>query len=110
MFLLFFLLVGSILINSNTALHLLLTAELLWITLFGLVLIIGLTYDNHNILSLTFFFLVLSAIEFGLGLILALFQNVLTRSINLSDNDLNFTKFMNRFKTNFFVNRTNWKF
>ena len=45
-----------------------------------------------------FFFLVFSAIEFGLGLVLLLFQNIITRSINLNDYDNNFLKFSNRFK------------
>ena len=108
--LLFLVLLMSVFINSNTALHLLLTAELLWITLYAIVLAVGLTYDNLNLLSLTFFFLVLSAVEFGVGLVLMLLQNVLTRSINLMDNDANFLKFLTRFKTNLFNNRINWKF
>ncbi len=106
----FLILLMSVFINTNTALHLLLTAELLWITLYAVVFIVSLTYDNLNLLSLTFFFLVLSAIEFGIGLVLMLLQNVITRSINLTDNDSNFTKFMIRFKTNLFTNRINWKF
>ena len=105
----FFLLFFSILINTNTALHLLLTAELLWVTLYVLVLLIGLIYDNLNILSLTFFFLVFSAIEFGLGLVLLLFQNIITRSTNLNDYDTNFLKFSNRFRTRLNLNKVSWK-
>lgn len=108
-FSLFFLLFFSIIININTSLHLLFTAELLWITLYAIVLLIGLFYDNLNILSLTFFFLVFSAIEFGVGLVLLLFQNLLNRSLNLNDFDLNFTKFVNRFKNKLFLNKINWK-
>ena len=106
----FLILLMGVFINSNTALHLLLTAELLWITLYSIVFIVGLTYDNLNLIALTFFFLVLSAIEFGVGLVLMLLQNVLTRSINLNDNDANFIKFLTRLKTNIFNNRINWKF
>lgn len=58
-------------------------------------------------LSLTFFFLVFSAIEFGLGLILLLIQNVINRTIYLVDNDLNFLKFLNRFKIQLNVNKKN---
>ena len=105
----FFLLLFSIVININTSLHLLLTAELLWITLYAISLFIGLAYDNLNILSLTFFFLVFSAIEFGIGLILLLFQNLITRSINLNDFDLNFLKFINRFKNKIYLNKIKWK-
>lgn len=109
-FLFFFLIIFSIIINTNTSLHLLLTAELLWITLYAIVLFIGLVYDNLNILSLTFFFLVFSAIEFGIGLVLLLLQNIITRSINLNDYDTNFLKFSNRFKTKLYLNKINWKY
>lgn len=109
LFLFFFLILFSIIINTNTALHLLLTAELLWITLYMIALLIGLIYDNLNILSLTFFFLVFSAIEFGIGLVLLLFQNIITRSINLNDNDTNFLKFFNRFRNRLYINKINWK-
>jgi hypothetical protein len=110
LFFFFFLIFFSILINTNTSLHLLLTAELLWITLYSIVLIVGLFYDNLNILSLTFFFLVFSAIEFGIGLVLLLFQNIITRSINLNDFDNNFLKFSNRFKTKLYINKIHWKY
>ena len=55
-FILFFLLILSIANNVSSALHLLLTAELLWITLYIIVLSVGFLYDNINLLSLTFFF------------------------------------------------------
>lgn len=106
-FLFFFLILFSIVINTNTALHLLLTAEILWITLYAIVLFVGLVYDNLSVLSLTFFFLVFSAIEFGIGLVLLLFQNIVTRSINLNDYDTNFLKFSNRFRTKLFLNKIN---
>lgn len=110
LFLFFFLILFSVLINTNTALHLLLTAEVLWITLYAIALFVGLIYDNLNVLSLTFFFLVFSAIEFGVGLILLLFQNIITRSINLNDQDSNFLKFANRFRNKLYINKINWKF
>jgi hypothetical protein len=96
-------------INTNTALHLLLTAELLWISLYGIVFFVGLIYDNLNILSLTFFFLVFSAIELGVGLVLLLLQNIITRSIHLNDTDANFLKFTTRFKNKIYINKINWK-
>ncbi len=96
-FILFFIMFTSIVLNINTALHLLLTAELLWITLYIICLFIGLIFDNMNILSLTFFFLILSAVEFGLGLIIMLVQHILFRSINLNDSNTNSIKFASRF-------------
>lgn len=109
LFLFFFLIIFSIFINTNTSLHLLLTAELLWITLYTLMLFIGFVYNNLNILSLTFFSLVFSAIELGIGLILLLIQNIITRSINLNDHDSNFLKFSTRFKTKLYANKVNWR-
>jgi len=105
----FFFILGSLLLNTNTALHLLLTAELLWITLYSIVLFTGLAFDNLNLLSLTFFFLIFSAIEFGVGLVLLLLQHILSRTLNLNDSDTNIFKFVNRFKRQLNNNRINWK-
>lgn len=88
-FIIFFLIMVSLSTNVTSALHLLLTAELLWVTLYVIVLNMGILYDNINLLSLTFFFLVLSAVEFGIGIVLILVQNVFLRSIYLSDNSKN---------------------
>jgi len=96
-FILFFLLILSISNNVSNALHLLLTAELLWITLYIIVLSVGLIYDNINLLSLTFFFLVLSAVEFGIGLVIMLLQNIFFRSLQLHDNTKNWSKYNIRF-------------
>jgi len=95
-FFIFFIMFASIALNVNTALHLLLTAEILWITLYIITLFMGLAYDNLNLLSLTFFFLILSAVEFGLGLIIMLVQNIIMRSINLNDSNVNPIKFASR--------------
>lgn len=88
-FVLFFIIFISISNNVSNALHLLLTAELLWITLYIIILSVSFLYDNVCLLSLTFFFLVLSAVEFGIGLVIILLQNIFFRSIHLSDNNKN---------------------
>jgi hypothetical protein len=101
----FMLLFSSLCLSISTSLHLLLTAELLWITLYFLALLVGLSYDNINLLALTFLFLVLSAVEFGIGLVLLLIQNIFFRSLSLSDTESDFTKhssrFSSRLKSNF---------
>jgi len=53
------------------------------------VLGVGILFDNANLMSLTFFFLVLSAVEFGIGLVIILVQNIFFRSIQLSDSSKN---------------------
>ena len=80
---LFLILLTTLTTHLNTALHLLLTAELIWITLYALVLGIGFIYDNLNIVSLTFFFLIFSAVEFSVGLVLLLLQHLLLRTLSL---------------------------
>lgn len=109
LFLFFFFIFGTLLINTNTALHLLLTAELLWVTLYIIVLFVGLAYDNLNILSLTFFFLIFSAIELGIGLVLLLLQHLLTRTLNLDSSDVNIFKFVTRFSRKLNNNRLKWQ-
>lgn len=98
-FILFFLIFLSLVNNVSSSLHLLLTAELLWITLYIIVLSVGFLYDNLNFLSLTFFFLVLSAVEFGIGLVIILIQNIFLRSINLGDNNKNWLKYNQKFSS-----------
>ena len=105
LFLFFFLLFASLLINVTTSLHLLLTAELLWITLYVITLFMGLVYDNLNLLSLTFFFLIFSAVEFSVGLIVLLLQHLFLRTLNLNETITNSYKFSNRFTQKFNTNR-----
>lgn len=70
---------------------------------------VGLINNDLNMVALTFLFLVLSAIEFGIGLILLLLQNLLFRTINLNENDINVTKFDVRFKSLLFINNIRFK-
>jgi len=73
--------------------------------LYVVVLFVGLAYDNLHILSLTFFFLIFSAIEFSIGLVLLLLQHLLTRTLNLDSSDVNIFKFINRFSRKLNTNR-----
>lgn len=102
---LFIILISTLIYNFNTVLHLFLTAELLWVNLFGCALVLGFISNDINVLALTFFFLVLSAIEFGIGLILLLLQNLLFRSISTFENDTNNSKFNIRLKSVLFINK-----
>lgn len=75
-----------------------------------MVVLAGLIYDNLNVLSLSFFVLIFSAVEFGVGLILLVMQHLLTRTLNLNENDANFLKFTNRVVKKNYLNRVNWRF
>lgn len=107
----FLFLFSTLMVQTNTSLHLLLTAELLWITLYALVALIGLAYDNLNLLSLTFFFLIFSAVEFGIGLVLLLIQHLLTRTLNLDAGGNQTPKFSVQQSNSMFLNKlfVNWK-
>jgi len=72
-----------------------------------IAVLLGLAFDNLNILSLSFFVLVFSAVEFGIGLVILLMQFLFTRTLNLNENETNFIKFTDRiFKKNY-LNRIN---
>ena len=66
---------------------------------------VGFIFDNLNVVALTFFFLIFSAIEFGVGLILLLIQNLIFRSIYLFDFDTNYIKGLVRFRRKLYINR-----
>lgn len=105
----FFIILGGLLINANTGLHLLLTAELLWITLYLISLLVGIAYDNLNILSLTFFVLIFSAIELGVGLVLLLLQYILLRTLGLDYQETNHFKMVVRAAEHANLNRLVWR-
>lgn len=81
----------------------------MWITLYAIVLFVGLAYDNLNFLSLTFFFLIFSAVEFGVGLVIMLMQHLLTRSIDLDRFGNLAGKFSNTSSSSLLSNKINWK-
>jgi hypothetical protein len=80
----FLVLLVGLLLNVNSFLHLLLMAELVWVTLYGLALLGGFLMNDIGLLSLTFFFLIFSAIELGIGLELISLQNVVVRSLSIT--------------------------
>ena len=53
----------------------------------------GLAFDSLNILSLSFFFLIFSAVEFGVGLVIMLLQHLVTRTLNLDVGGADTTKY-----------------
>jgi len=109
MFIMSMLLIITFVINPNTTLHLLLTAELLWITLYSLVTLIGFLYNDLNLISLTFFFLIFSAVEFSVGLVLMLLQHLILRTTSLHTYEKNSTKHNYRFLNTLHINRLIWK-
>ena len=104
---LFLILFSTLLVHVNTSLHLLLTAELLWVTIYITAVLAGLLYDNLNILSISFFVLVFSAVEFGLGLIILIMQHLFTRTLNLNENEQNVFKHTDRIYKKNYSNRVN---
>lgn len=72
-------------------------SEFLWISLFCIYLLLSLIYDDINFLTMTLFFLIFSAIEISICLILIIIQKKLFKTLNLSfsTNNWVFTKKFN---------------
>ena len=70
-------------------------------------MLIGIFYDSLNVLALTFFFLAFSAVELGIGLILLLFQNAVSRTVGLNERGENFLKMFNRARARLYKNKIN---
>lgn len=104
----YFLIFFSFVINGNHTLYLLLAAELLWVTLYGMALLLAFINDDLNILSLTLFFLVFSAVELAVGFVLLMLQNTVLRSLTLVDGSNNFFFFLERLQSRLFTSRFNW--
>lgn len=94
--LLLFLLFFTLLANPTTTLQYLLTAELLWITIYCMAVFVAFILDDTNVLSLTLFFLVLSAVEISIGFILVAFQSITLNSSLVIDNKSTNFQFLSR--------------
>ena len=68
----------------------LILSEFIWISLFCFYLITAIVYDDYNVLSLTLFFLIFSAIEISICLIIIILQKKLFKNINLFFDGNNF--------------------
>lgn len=79
--LLFFFLIYSFFFYSQTLFYLLILSELFWITLYLLVLVIAIYQNNLYILVLSLFFLIFSAIEISIGLLIIYLQMLLNNTI-----------------------------
>lgn len=106
--LIIFLIIYCIIKNSTNSLNLLIIIELIWILLYSLSLFFGIFYDNVYILSLTFFFLVVSAVELSNGLSILALQNNTNKSLNLNYFDVNKDKFLFKTLNKLFINKINF--
>lgn len=97
-FILFFwLILGGILINSTNFLNTMLIAELVWITLYVLSILIGVTNDDLILFSLSFFILALASLEFCIGFLLVILFRYFFKTIDFGD----VNKKNNNLKNNF---------
>lgn len=79
----------SFTINITNSLFYLILAEIIWITLYAIILISGFYFDNINILSLSFFFLLISAVEFSIGIVIIFIQILFLRSLEVNKKNNN---------------------
>jgi NADH:ubiquinone oxidoreductase subunit K len=69
--------------RSDNFLSLLIYSEVIWLVLYTISIIFGISNNDINIISLTFLSLGLAGLEFSLGLVLVVFYKNNTGSINL---------------------------
>lgn len=86
---LFFLIFYFFLINFNNTLQSLIVSEFVWITLYIFTLLVGFSLNDLNLISLSLFFLVFSALEISIGLVLNLIQQNIFKTLNTSINPTN---------------------
>lgn len=89
---LFFILIFYFLINFNNNLKSLIVSEFVWILLYVISINMSFNLNNIVILSLSLFFLVFSAVEISVGLVLISLQKTITQSITTHNftNKVNF--------------------
>lgn len=73
----------SFVVNPQFLFQYLLTAELLWVTLYALTLRFSFFTDDSNLYGLTLYILVFSAIEMAVGLVLITYYAILSNSTNV---------------------------
>lgn len=89
---LFFFIFSIFFINFKTTFISLIISELFWILLYLTVVVVAIVFDTINVLALSLFFLVFSAVEIALGLVLLVVQK------NLFNTNIVFFKKTNLFK------------
>ncbi len=79
-------------------------AELVWIVLYCLTILIGVTNDDLILFSLSFFILALAGLEFSLGFLLIILFRYFYKTLDFLDTETN-TKNKNVNIANTFVKR-----
>jgi len=102
----FWLLIFTFIFGFENTFKSLIISEFLWITLFCFYLISALIYDDFNLLALTLFFLIFSAIEISVCLVIIILQKKLFKTLNTFTNSSKlFLSTVSKFK-----NITNFKY
>jgi len=99
---LFLIILSFFFFNFTNTLQSLIVSEFLWITLYVWSVFMAYTNDDLSVLSLSLFFLVFSAIEISVGLMIILVQKNVFKSISFNTNSSksNFNVF--KYKRNFY--------
>lgn len=82
---LFWIILAGFVLNVSNFISLMLYAELTWLVLYGLSILVGAQIDDITTTSMTFFILGFGGLEFAIGLMIV----VMTKNFNISDK-LNF--------------------
>lgn len=97
------------LLNSTNLIALFFFAEITWVSLYCYSLISASINDDLNILSFSFFILALAAIEFSIGLFIALFFKNYLKSTDLTNIEKNYNNNINININKLYLNRFIWK-
>nr|YP_004841732.1 Ymf58 [Ichthyophthirius multifiliis]AEL89274.1 Ymf58 [Ichthyophthirius multifiliis] len=100
---LFWLIIINLILKFKNFLTMLLMSELIWILIYTLSVYIGIIYSDILIISITFFILCFSGIEFSIGIILSILYKNLNESLNLN------SSLKSEQQTNYFKNFKNFK-
>jgi hypothetical protein len=82
---LFWILLFFFLLNSYNIVQLLFLSEIVWILLYTLTTILSSFTDDLILLTLSFFILGLSGLEFSFGIILVIVYNFFKKTTNITD-------------------------
>lgn len=104
----FFILMYMFITKFDNNFKSLILSEFFWITLYIIALLMAFLLDDVMLMSLIFFFLIFSAVDLSIGLLLIIIQKKLFKNINITHNSNYKTNFITR--KNKFIFFKNFKF
>lgn len=104
----FWLTILGFIINIENFFKILIYSEITWISLYCYTILCGANNDDLNLMSTSFFIIGLAGLEFSVGILLVILFKNINNTVDLDENDENFSniKLFNKKKT--YINRYYW--